>query len=383
MGWAFHHAACSRGGPLAQAPACSRSWGQAIGLTVAPATGHAAVQHPDGGWSVRVAVFSAKPHDVQFLTAANAGAGHELAFHDVRLGPDVLPLAARAEAVCAFVNDDLSASVVAGLARGGTRLIALRSAGFNHVDLQAAAAAGIVVARVPAYSPHAVAEHTLALILTLNRKTHRAFNRVREGNFALDGLLGFDLHGKTAGIVGTGAIGTVLARILTGFGCRVLAVDPYPNDACRAMGVTYVPLPVLLAEADILTLQCPLTPQTHHLIDDAAVAAMKPGVMLVNTSRGAVIDTRAVIRGLKSGRIGALGLDVYEEEADLFFEDRSNLIIPDDVFARLLTFPNVLITGHQGFFTADALTAIAETTIGNITAFERTGSPLHPVTVPT
>jgi len=340
-------------------------------------------QHPDGGSLMKVAVFSAKPHDVQFLMAANADAGHELAFHDLRLGPDVLPLAAGAETVCAFVNDDLSETVIAGLARGGTRLIALRSAGFNHVDLSAAAAAGLVVARVPAYSPHAVAEHTLALILTLNRKTHRAFNRVREGNFALDGLLGFDLHGKTAGIVGTGAIGTVLARILTGFGCRVLAFDPYPNDACRALGVAYVSLMDVISESDILTLQCPLTPQTHHLIDDDAVAAMKPGMMLVNTSRGAVIDTRAVIRGLKSGRIGALGLDVYEEEADLFFEDRSNLIIPDDVFARLLTFPNVLITGHQGFFTSDALTAIAETTIGNITAFERQGSPLHPVTVPT
>jgi D-lactate dehydrogenase len=331
---------------------------------------------------VKVAVFSAKPHDVQFLTAANAVAGHRLAFHDVRLGPELLPLAADADAVCAFVNDDLSEPVIAGLARTGTRLIALRSAGFNHVDLHAAAAAGLVVARVPAYSPHAVAEHTLALILTLNRKTHRAFNRVREGNFALDGLLGFDLHGKTAGIVGTGAIGTVLARILSGFGCRVLAFDPHPNDECRAIGVAYLPLSDLFAEVDILTLQCPLTPQTHHLIDDAAVAAMKAGVMLVNTSRGAVIDTRAVIRGLKSGRIGALGLDVYEEEADLFFEDRSNVIIPDDVFARLLTFPNVLITGHQGFFTEDALTAIAETTIGNITAFERQGTPLHPVTVP-
>lgn len=331
---------------------------------------------------MRVAVFSSKPHDVQFLTAANAGAGHELAFHEVRLGPDVVPLAAGAEAVCAFVNDDLSAPVVAGLAQGGTRLIALRSAGFNHVDLRAAAAAGLTVARVPAYSPHAVAEHTLALILTLNRKTHRAFNRVREGNFALDGLMGFDLNGKTAGIVGTGAIGTVLARILTGFGCRVLAVDPVPSAACREMGVTYVPLATLFAESDIITLQCPLTPQTHHLIGDAAVAAMKPGVMLVNTSRGAVIDTRAAIRGLKSGRIGTLGLDVYEEEADLFFEDRSNLILPDDVFARLLTFPNVLITGHQGFFTRDALTAIAETTIANLDAWQRSGAPLHPVAAP-
>jgi D-lactate dehydrogenase len=328
---------------------------------------------------VQVVVYSAKPHDVRFLTAAGAGSGHRLAFHDLRLTASTAALADGAGAICAFVNDDLSAPVIDRLAGLGVRLLALRSAGYNHVDLKAAQAAGLSVARVPAYSPHAVAEHTMALILTLNRKTHRAFNRVREGNFALEGLLGFDLHGKTAGIVGTGAIGLVLARILIGFGCRVLAHDPYPIEAARALGVRYVGLPTLFGESDILTLQCPLTPETHHLIDDAAIEAMKPGIMLVNTSRGAVIDTRAVIRGLKSGRIGSLGLDVYEEEADLFFEDLSDRIIPDDVFARLLTFPNVLVTGHQGFFTADALTAIAETTIGNITAFAETGSPLHPV----
>ena len=328
---------------------------------------------------VKVAVFSAKPHDLRFLAAANAVARHRLTFHDVRLSASTAALAEGAEAICAFVNDELSAPVIEALSERGIRLIALRSAGFNHVDLRAAKAAGLTVARVPAYSPHAVAEHTLALILTLNRKTHRAFNRVREGNFSLDGLLGFDLHGKTAGIIGTGAIGTVLARILLGFGCRVLAHDPFPNPEATALGVRYVSIPTLLADCDILTLQCPLTPETHHLIDDAAVAAMKPGMMLVNTSRGAVIDTRAVIRGLKSGRIGSLGLDVYEEEADLFFEDLSDRIIPDDVFARLLTFPNVLITGHQGFFTEDALTAIAQTTIGNISAFADTGAPLHPV----
>lgn len=261
-------------------------------------------------------------------------------------------------------------------------MIALRSAGFNHVDLTAARAAGIAVARVPAYSPHAVAEHTVALILALNRKTHRAYNRVREGNFALDGLMGFDLHGKVAGIVGTGLIGTVLARILCGFGCEVLAFDPLPSAECTAMGVAYVPMDEILQWSDIVTLQCPLTPGTHHLIDDTAIAAMKPGVMLINTSRGAVIDTRAVIRALKSGQISALGLDVYEEEGDLFFEDLSESYIPDDVFARLLTFPNVLITGHQGFFTLEAIEAIAATTIANVIAFRQDGVPQHPVARP-
>lgn len=331
---------------------------------------------------MRLDVFSAKPHDTRFLREAATDEALDLVFHEARLNPATAPLAQGAEAVCAFVNDDLGAATIAALSKLGVRLIALRSAGFNHVDLRAAAAADMTVARVPAYSPHAVAEHTVALILALNRKIHRAYNRVREGNFALDGLLGFDMHGKVAGIVGTGLIGTVLARILTGFGCTVFASDPYPNDDCLALGVRYVGIGTLLAEADIVTLQCPLTPETHHLIDDTAIARMKPGVTLVNTSRGAVIDTRAVIRGLKSGRIGALGLDVYEEEADLFFEDLSQHFIPDDVFARLLTFPNVLVTGHQGFFTREALVAIARTTIGNVTRFQREGVALHPVTLP-
>ncbi len=331
---------------------------------------------------MRVDVFSAKPHDLVFLRDAARDTELDLQFHEARLTPDTARLAQGAQAICGFVNDDLGRDVIAALADLGVRLVALRSAGFNHVDLRAAQQAGMTVARVPAYSPHAVAEHTLALILTLNRKTHRAFNRVREGNFALDGLMGFDMHGKVAGIVGTGLIGTVLARILTGFGCEVLASDPSPSAECEAMGVRYVEMAELLGRADIITLQCPLTPDTHHLIDDDAIACMKPGVMLVNTSRGAVVDTRAVIRGLKSGQIGALGLDVYEEEADLFFEDLSQSYIPDDVFARLLTFPNVLVTGHQGFFTREALRAIAETTIGNIAHFQREGAALHPVTLP-
>ena len=331
---------------------------------------------------MRVDVFSAKPHDRVFLNQAAAGQGVELRFHEARLNPDTARLAEGADVVCAFVNDDLGSAVIAELAKSGVRLIALRSAGFNHVDRSAARRAGIAVARVPAYSPHAVAEHTVALILTLNRKTHRAYNRVREGNFALDGLMGFDLSGKVAGIVGTGLIGTVLARILRGFGCDVLAFDPQPNAACEALGVTYVPMDQILARSDIISLQCPLTPGTHHLINDAAIAAMKPGVMLINTSRGAVVDTSAVIRGLKSGRISALGLDVYEEEGDLFFEDLSDSYIPDDVFARLLTFPNVLITGHQGFFTREALLAIAATTMANVTAFRDNGATLHPVAWP-
>jgi D-lactate dehydrogenase len=247
------------------------------------------------------------------------------------------------------------------------------------VDFEAADRLGLSVARVPAYSPHAVAEHAMALILTLNRRIHRAHARVREGNFELDGLMGVDLYRKTAAVVGTGQIGQVLAHILLGFGCEVLAVDPYPDEALQAAGVRYVGLPELLASSDVIALQCPLTPQTHHLIDDDAIAAMKEGVILVNTSRGAVVDTRAVIRGLKSGRIGALALDVYEEEGDLFFKDLSDRIIPDDVFARLLTFPNVLITGHQGFFTREALDGIAATTIANLTAFEQDGAPLHAV----
>jgi D-lactate dehydrogenase len=327
---------------------------------------------------MHIAVFNTKRYDERFLTRLNDGV-HRLDFIEARLDQETALLARDANVICAFVNDDLGRPVIDRLAGSGVRLIALRSAGFNHVDLEAAEAAGITVARVPAYSPHAVAEHALALILSLNRKTHRAYNRVREGNFALDGLMGFDLCGKTAGVVGTGQIGTVLVRILRGFGCRVIAHDPLPSEACRAMGVRYRSMEELLAQSDIIALQCPLTPQTHHLIDHGAIARMKPGVMLINTSRGAVIDTRAVIAGLKSGRIGSLGLDVYEEEGDLFFEDYSSRIIPDDVFSRLLTFPNVLITGHQGFFTEEAMTGIAEITIGNVTAFERTGEPLHPV----
>ena len=320
---------------------------------------------------MRVHFFSAKPYDRASFEAASQGR-HELVFLEPRLEEATVPLAAGADAVCAFVNDVVSAPVLEALAALGVGTVALRCAGYNNVDLDAAARLGISVVRVPAYSPNAVAEHTLALILCLNRHIHRAYVRVRDGNFALDGLLGFDMHGRTAAIVGTGKIGTAVASILHGFGCQLLAYDVAPNDECRALGVTYVSsLAELWPRADIISLHPPLTPATRHLIDAPALAAMKPGVMIVNTGRGALVDTPAVIDALKSGRIGALGLDVYEEEEALFFQDLSSHVIQDDVFARLLTFPNVVVTAHQGFFTADALTGIAAVTLDNITAFEQ------------
>ena len=328
---------------------------------------------------MRTAIFSSKPYDVAFLTAANQGLGHELHFLEPRLVKETSALASGFPAICAFVNDQLDAEVLTRLATGGTRLIALRSAGYNNVDLPAAARLGLTVTRVPAYSPHAVAEHTVALILALNRKVHRAWARVREGNFSLDGLLGFDLVGRTAGVVGTGKIGAAVARIMFGFGCRVLAFDPFPNPECVALGVSYVPFNELLARSDIVTLHCPLTPETRHLMDAAALERMKPGAMLINTGRGTLVDTKAVIEALKSGRLGHLGLDVYEEEAALFFEDRSWRILQDDVFARLLTFPNVIVTGHQGFFTAEALAAIAETTLRAVTEFDQDRVPTNAV----
>ncbi|MCP3783024.1 2-hydroxyacid dehydrogenase [Micromonospora sp. A3M-1-15] len=322
---------------------------------------------------MRVAVFSTKPYDRDFLAEANAAAGHDLVLLEPRLSVETAALAAGADAVCAFVNDDLGAPVLDRLAAAGVRVAALRSAGYNHVDVAAATRLGVTVVRVPEYSPYAVAEHCVGLMLTLNRRIHRAHNRVREHNFALTGLLGFDLHGKTVGVVGTGKIGVCVARIMAGFGCRVLASDPYPNPEALAVGVEYVPLKTLLAESHVVTLHCPLTPDTHHLIDEERIAQMRPGVMLINTSRGALVDTRAVIRGLKTGRIGHLGLDVYEEETELFFEDLSDQMLRDDDFSRLSTFPNVLITGHQAFFTREAMHNIAATTIANLNAVERHG----------
>jgi len=328
---------------------------------------------------MNIAVFSTKSYDRRFFEAANEQHGHDLTFFEPRLTPDTATLAEGHDAVCAFVNDHLDSGVLQRLADAGVRLLALRSAGFNHVDLDAAERLGLTVARVPAYSPHAVAEHALALLLALNRQIYRAYNRVREGNFALDGLIGFDLHGKTVGVVGTGKIGATFAQIVHGLGCEVLALDPYPNPELRDVA-SYVPRDELLARSDVVSLHCPLTPETHHMIDDAALDRMREGVTLINTSRGQLIDTRAVIEALKRGRIGRLGLDVYEEEGDLFFEDLCNRVIRDDVFSRLLTFPNVLITGHQGFFTEEAMQNIAETTLANVRAFETGEGPLHAVT---
>lgn len=324
-------------------------------------------------------MFSSKPYDRQFLERVNdeEGFGHELVFFDARLEQATARLAHGSPAVCAFVNDDLGEQVLADLAANGTRLLALRSAGFNNVDLGAAQDLGLRVMHVPDYSPYAVAEFTIALILALNRHLSRAYTHVREGNFSLQGLLGFDLHGKTAGVVGTGKIGAIVAEtLLHGFGCRVLAHDLFPSDRLRRMGVEYPGLDALLGASDLVTLHCPLTTETHHLIDRRSIAGMKPGVMLINTSRGGLVDTGAVIDGLKSGRIGYLGLDVYEEEALYFYEDYSSRLIDDDALSRLLTFPNVIVTSHQGFFTREALQQIARTTLANVKDFEEgRGSP--------
>lgn len=324
---------------------------------------------------MNVAIYSAKSYEKDFLDAANAGAGHALSYPDARLSTETAELARRCEAVSIFIEDDASAEVLKLLHEGGVRLIALRSAGFNHVDVAEAERLGMTLLRVPEYSPSAVAEHAVGLMLTLNRKFHRAYNRVREQNFALDGLMGFDMHGKTVGVVGTGSIGECVCRILTGFGCRVTAHDLQSNAACESLGVEYMPLERLLGESNIITLHCPLTPATHHMIGEKALASMKSGAMLINTSRGGVIDTRALIAALKQGRIGSVGLDVYEEEGDLFFKDLSDTVVQDDVFIRLMTFPNVLITAHQAFFTREAVTAIARTTIANISGFERSDIP--------
>ncbi len=324
---------------------------------------------------MKVAVFSTKSYDREFLLAANEEAGHELVFLEPRLTGLTCRLADGFPAVCAFVNDQLDAGVLLTLSKQQTRLIALRCSGFNNVDLRAAEQLGLTVTRVPAYSPQAVAEHTVGLILALSRKLHKAYNRVREGNFALDGLLGYDLHGRTVGVIGTGKIGAIVARILAGFGCRLLAHDIVRSAEVEALGARYTSAGELFARSDVITLHCPLVPETHHLINEESLARMKRGVMLVNTSRGALVDTEAVVRALKSGKIGSLGLDVYEEEADLFFEDLSTRVIQDDVFSRMLTFPNVIITGHQAFFTQHAMEAIAKETLENITAFERGETP--------
>lgn len=331
---------------------------------------------------MKVAIFSTKPYDRQFLDAANAAleTPHELTFLEPRLTLETAPLAAHHDAVCLFVHDLLDRDVLGVLRENNCKFAALRCAGFNKVDLQAAQELEFGIARVPAYSPHAVAEHAVGLILALNRKLHRAYNRVREGNFALEGLLGFDLHGKTVGVVGLGRIGINFARIMKGFGCRVLAHDDFaPNDQFGDQ-FEKVSLENLLAQSDVVSLHCPLTDDTFHLINKQTLSSMKPGAMLINTSRGALLDTKAVIAPLKSGHLGALGLDVYEEEEGVFYEDHSNEILSDETLMLLLAFPNVLVTGHQAFFTREALENIARTTIDNLTEWQQSGACANCVT---
>ena len=317
-----------------------------------------------------IAVFDAKPYDRDYITRASGADKLDWRFQEFRLDAKTVLAADGAQAVCVFVNDILNREVLERLAGSGVRLVALRCAGFNNVDLEAAKKLSITITRVPSYSPHAVAEHAIALILALNRKIHRAYNRVREMNFSLSGLVGFDLFGKTAGVLGTGKIGRIVAEILRGFGMRVLAFDPFPNQEWAAQhGIEYVEARTLARESDLITLHTPLTPETDHMVNKDTLALTKPGLMLINVSRGRLIHTRALIEALKSGHIGGVALDVYEEEEGIFFQDLSGEVLHDDELARLLTFPNVLVTSHQAFLTHEALSEIARTTVENVLRF--------------
>lgn len=318
---------------------------------------------------MKIAFFSTQSYDREFFEKHNKNYGYDLVFYEGRLTTDTSLLLKDTPVVCVFVNDKIDRPLLQQLALQGVSLIALRCAGFNNVDVPAAAEYNIKIVRVPAYSPHAVAEHALAMIMALNRKICKAFNRTREQNFSLNGLLGFDLYKKTVGVIGTGNIGEVFSRIMTGLSCHVLAYDIHKNAELEKLGVTYLPFDELLPQCDIISLHCPLNNQTRYMINEKTIQQMKKGIMLINTSRGALVDTRAVIRGLKSGHIGYLGIDVYEQEENLFFENLSEQIIQDDVISRLMSFPNVLITSHQGFFTFEALSQIAETTLSNIKSF--------------
>ncbi|GGD71445.1 2-hydroxyacid dehydrogenase [Caballeronia grimmiae] len=320
---------------------------------------------------MEVAIFSSTPYERKFLDEANKAGHHKLRYLDVQLGPDTVGLAAGFGAVCIFVNDKADAPTLEALHRGGTRLLALRCTGFNNVDLEAAARLGIKVVRVVTYSPNSVAEFAVALLLAINRKVHRAYNRTRDSNFSLDGLIGFDLFGKTVAVVGTGKIGCVFAQIMIGFGCDVIGYDPYHSAEFEALGGRYAKPGEIGSKADIVSLHCPLTPETHHIINADMLRRSKPGALLINTSRGALIDTEAVIEALKSGQLGGLAIDVYEQESSLFFRDLSNEIIQDDVMQRLVSFPNVIVTGHQAYLTREALTTICETTLQSVTAFEK------------
>lgn len=326
---------------------------------------------------MKISFFSSQPYDICFFEKVNAQYQHEMIFHEYSLNKDTVDLVKDVRCICVFVNDKLTAPVLEKLYTKGVRLIALRCAGFNNIDISTADKLGITVVRVPSYSPESIAEHTIGLMLSLSRHIHKAYNRVRESNFSLEGLLGFELHHATVGIVGTGQIGTALAKILTGFGSNIIAYDPVPNEECISLGVNYVDFKSLCQNSDVISLHCPLNFETQHLINKTTLQDMKQGVMLINTSRGAVIDTTAVINSLKNKHIGYLGLDVYEQEENLFFQDLSNKIISDDIFERLITFPNVLITGHQAFFTDEALTSIAKTTLSNIQRFENNAECLH------
>ena len=327
---------------------------------------------------MKATVFDAKPYDRGPLEAAARGRGMELNFVPARLDASTAAVAADSQAVCLFVNDHADAAALERLAGLGVRHVALRCAGFNNVDLEAARRLGLAVTRVPAYSPHAVAEHAVALLLSLNRKIHRAHHRVRELDFSLHGLVGFDLHGKTAGLYGTGKIGRVAGQILRGFGMRVVASDPFPDTAwAAAHGIEYTSAETLLRESDILSLHAPLTPDTRHFINEQRLALMKPGAIIINVSRGALIETKALINALKSGRIGGVALDVYEEEEGVFFEDLSEHGLDDDMLARLLTFPNVLITAHQAFLTEEALGEIARVTAENLARLSAGEPPLE------
>lgn len=324
---------------------------------------------------MKTAVFSARRYDQALLAEANRAAGHELLFIQDRLTAETAALARGCAAVCVFVNDCVDAEVLQRLADQGTRLVATRSTGYNHIDAAAAGRLGVAVVRVTDYSPHSVAEFAVGLLLAVNRKIARASMRTREGNFELDGLMGFDLHGKTVGVIGTGKIGSIFARIMLGFGCTVLGHDTHPDPAFEQSGGRYVPVRELLAGSDVISLHCPLIEETHHIVDAASLAQVKRGAILVNTSRGGLVDTEAAVQALKSGQLGGLAIDVYEQEASLFFQDLSSTIITDDVIQRLVSFPNVIVTGHQAFFTVEAIGQIMATTLGSITAFER-GEPL-------
>lgn len=320
---------------------------------------------------MKTAVYSARRYDKTMLAQANEGAGHELRFLEDRLSRETAILAEGCEAVCVFVNDTVDAEVLGILAGQGVRLVATRSTGYNHVDAAAARRLGIAVVRVTDYSPSSVAEFAVGLLLAVNRKIARASVRTREGNFDLDGLMGFDLHGKTVGVIGTGKIGAIFARIMAGFGCTLVGYDRYPTPAFEALGGRYIGVDELLACSDVVSLHCPLLEETHHIVNAAALARVKRGCVLVNTSRGGLVDTEAAVQALKTGQLGGLAIDVYEQEASLFFQDLSSTIITDDVIQRLVSFPNVIVTGHQAFFTVEAIGQIMRTTIDSIGAFER------------